>query len=162
MELRPIDHEAAALLCSQRWAALALAGPGGPTSSMVAYAPDPASGDVLLFLSGLAAHTRLLAETGRAALAVSAPDLGAGDPQELPRLSVAADATVLERGTAAFETAWPVYAARFPASEPRLALADFTLFRLVPTSARYVGGFARAASLDPGHLAAAVVAGGSR
>ena len=42
----------------------ALAGPDGPAASMVAYAADPATGDLLLFLSGLAAHTRLLAETG--------------------------------------------------------------------------------------------------
>ena len=156
MDRPTIEDEAARLLLEQRWAALALSGPDGPAASMVAYAVEPAMAGLLVFVSSLAAHTRLLAATGTAALAIGAPDLGAGDPQQLARLTLTATAAPLEREDADFAAAWPVYAERFPAAVPRLALADFALFRLSPTAAHFVGGFARAASVDPGRLAAAV------
>lgn len=160
MELRPIDREAAALLLAQRWAALAVSGPDGPGASMVAYAVEPSAGSLLLFLSGLAAHTAVLRESGRAAIVISVPDAGAGDPQELPRLSIEAVAAALPRDSEDFAAAWEVYASRFPAAAGRLALADFSLFRLSPTAARYVGGFARAAPVSPDRLAAALEAAG--
>jgi len=158
MDYRPIDDEMAGLLLGNRWAALALAPAAGPAVSMVAYAVEPGLRGILMFLSGLAAHTGILREEARAALAVTAPDLGAGDPQELPRLTLEGPVDVIGRESAGFAESWPVYAARFPAALPRLALADFALFRLVPAGGRYVGGFARAVDVGPERLAAAVSA----
>ncbi|MCJ7726870.1 MAG: pyridoxamine 5'-phosphate oxidase [Acidimicrobiia bacterium] len=156
MEHRPVYDEMAGLLLGNRWAALGLAPAPGPAISMVAYAVEPGVGGILLFLSGLASHTTILREEGRAALAVSAPDLGAGDPQELPRLALEGPVDAIPRDSAGFTESWPVYAARFPSALPRLALADFILFRLSPASGRYVGGFATAEDVRPELLAAAV------
>lgn len=158
MDYRPVDDEMAGLLLGNRWAALALAPAEGPVVAMVGYAVEPGLGGILLFLSGLAAHTGTLRKEARAALAVSAPDLGAGDPQELPRLTLEGPVEAVGRDVPEFARSWPVYAARFPAAVPRLGLADFALFRLVPVAGRYVGGFARAVDVSPGRLAAAVSA----
>lgn len=155
MEHRPIDLEMAALLLGNRWAALALDPEEGPAVSMVAYAVAP-DGTLLMFLSGLAAHTRVLQDRGIAALMIGAPDLGAGDPQELPRLALEGTVATIPRDSIAFAEAWPIYVARFPAAVPRLALADFVLFRMTPVRGRFVGGFARALDVHPERLAAAV------
>ena len=53
----------------------------------------------------------------------------------------------LEAETPEFEAAWEAYLDRFPAAAGRIALPDFILFRLDISSARFVGGFARAATL---------------
>jgi putative heme iron utilization protein len=155
MEHRPIDTEMASLLLANRWAALAVDPDDGPAVSMVAYAVE-ADGGLLMFLSGLAAHTRALLERRRAAVVVSAPDLGAGDPQELPRLSIAGPVAAIPRDSDEFAAAWSTYSGRFPAAIPRLALADFVLFRLSATGGRFVGGFARALDVHPDRFASAV------
>ena len=148
-------EEARELLWGQRWGALATVDAEGPLASMVAYAVEPGSGGLLLFLSGLAAHSRALAAEPRCSLVVGEADTGAGDPQTLARLTVRGEARVVARAAADFAVAWATYLARFPDAAPRVALADFQLYRLTPASARYVGGFARAASLSPADLRAA-------
>jgi hypothetical protein len=45
------------------------------------------------------------------------------------------------------------YLARFPESVEMFNFADFSLFVIQPASARFVGGFAQAASISPGTLA---------
>ncbi len=119
---------------------------------MVAYAPEVDLSGVLFFLSGLAEHTRNLMAHPRASLAVTEPDPGSGDPQELARATLYGTSEVVARGSSGFDEAWSVYVARFPAAAPRLGLADFDLFRLAVDEARYVGGFARAASVAPEEL----------
>lgn len=139
--------EVARLVRKQRWAALATIDAGAPLVSMVAYAPEPDLGGLYLFLSQLAAHTRNLLDEPRAALAISETDTGAGDPQTLPRVTLRGSVSVLDRESAAFAPAWTRYVERFPDAAPRVELADFLLFRFVPTDVRYVGGFARAVGL---------------
>ena len=139
--------EAARLILSQRWAALATACRGGPAVSMVAYAPEPDLGGLLMYLSGLAAHTRVLGSGADVALAITAPDPGDGDPQLLPQISLTGPVAPLEREAPGFTAAWEVYAARLPWAAPRLQLGDFVLFRFTPERARLVGGFGRAHSL---------------
>ena len=142
-----VHLEATKLLLEQRWAALATLHEGAPVASMVAYAVEPGLEGLLLFLSGLSAHTGDLLADPRASLAVSSPDTGAGDPQRLPRLGVQGRVTPLDRGSEEFARAGARYVERFPDAMPRFGLADFVLFRFVPEEARYVGGFARATSL---------------
>lgn len=143
----PLHLEVARLVLTQRWGAIATLHGGTPLASMVAYAPEPGLAGLLLFLSGLAAHTRNLADEPQTSLAVSEPDPGTGDPQTLPRVSLQGRVTAIPRETPEFESAWASYVARFPEAAPRLGLGDFVLLRLVVDEARYVGGFARAATL---------------
>lgn len=142
-----IAREAAALIARERWAALATLDVDRPMVSMVAYAAEPALAGLVLFVSGLAAHTRHLVADSRASLAITAPDTGEGDPQLLPRLTLQVTAIELPRGTDDFATSAVVYVRRFPDALPRFELGDFKLFRLVIDEARYVGGFARASTL---------------
>jgi putative heme iron utilization protein len=139
--------EAARLILDHRWAALAATGPDGPVASMVAYAPEVGLEGLLMYLSGLSAHTGLLRESPEAALVIFAPDPGQGDPQILPRVSLRGTVRVVDRSSADFGPAWERYARRFPWAAPRLSLGDFVLFRFEIVTARYVGGFARASTL---------------
>ena len=47
------------------------------------------------------------------------------------------------------QAAKAAYLARFPESVELFGFADFSLFVIGPTSARFVGGFAQATSLSP-------------
>jgi putative heme iron utilization protein len=148
----------ARLLLESRWGALAVVDEGRPAASMVAYAVEPGLNGLLMFLSGLSRHTRVLLADPAGSLVVGAPDLGTGDPQELPRLVLDGPVVALDRKGAGFEEAWASYHGRFPAAAPRLMLPDFVLFRLRPAAGRFVGGLGRAVNVDVERLRAGVAA----
>jgi putative heme iron utilization protein len=139
-----ITREAAALIRSQRWAALATLDEGRPLASMVAYALDLREGVLLFFLSQLAQHTRNMLESPQVSLAITEPDGGEDDPQRLQRVTLAGAVATVGRNTDAFHALAQTYVDRFPDALPRFELGDFHLFRFTPDDARYVGGFARA------------------
>lgn len=143
-----IQIEIARLLLSKRWGALATLNEGAPLASMVAYAPEPEIAGILMFLSGLSAHTRNLLDDPRCSLAVTEADPGKGDPQTLPRVSLQGRVQEISADLAGYAAAWTRYVERFPDAESRRGLGDFRLFRLVVEEARYVGGFARAVTLS--------------
>jgi len=151
-------REAARLILAVRWAALATTGDRGPLASMVSYAPEPGLQGLLMFLSRLARHTRNLATGPSGSLAISMPDRpDVIDPQTLPRLSVQGPVESIERTDPAFAEAWRIYVERLPTAAPRLQVGDFTLFRLIPEEARYVGGFAAARTIRGDALRSAAV-----
>ena len=147
---------AARLLASSRWAALAVVHDGAPAAAMTSYALSPGGDALFVHLSQMALHTRALLEEPRAALVVSAPDTGDGDPQTLPRLSLAGVALALVPGTPEYEAGRTAYVGRFPGAEERFSLADFVLFRFETAEARWVGGFGRALRMSGEQLAEAV------
>jgi heme oxygenase (biliverdin-IX-beta and delta-forming) len=140
-----ISREAAALVRAQRWAALATLDAGEPLASMVAYAIEAGGGALLFHLSQLAQHTRNLIAHAGCSLAISEPDTLEGDPQRLDRVVLVGAAAVLERTDEDYSAAAEAYVARFPDAQMRFELGDFLLVRFTPDTARYVGGFARAA-----------------
>ena len=146
----------ARLLASSRWAALAVVVEGAPSAAMTSYALAADGAALYLHLSQMALHTRALLTEPRAALVVSAPDTGDGDPQTLPRLSLSGVALALVPETPEYEAGRAAYVGRFPAAEERFALADFVLFRFEPSEARWVGGFARALRMTGAQLAEAL------
>jgi hypothetical protein len=146
----------ARLLASSRWAALAVVHEGVPAAAMTSYALSPDGTALYVHLSQMALHTRALLTEPRAALVVSAPDPGEGDPQRLPRLSLTGAALALVPGTPEYEAGRAAYVGRFPGSEERFALADFVLFRFEPSEARWVGGFGRALRMTGAQLAEAL------
>ncbi len=150
-----MEIDAARMLLASRWAALATLNDDGPAASMVAYVPEPDLSSVLLFLSGLAEHTRDLLAEPRVSLVISEADSGSGDPQTLARFTVRGIAEKIERNAPDFDDAWLRYLERFPDAAPRLALADFSLFRVTVVEGRYIGGFAQAGTIPFGRLAAA-------
>jgi heme iron utilization protein len=152
-----IVQEVLALLRRRRWAALAaLEEDGAPAASMAAYALDEENGELILHLSGLAAHTRMILARPRIALAVGDPDCAEGrpdnDPQLLARVSLSGPIHPIDRADPGYPAAKALYLARLPTAERLFALGDFRLFRFRPESLRYVGGFGRAASLGRSQL----------
>lgn len=143
-----IQIEIARLVFSKRWGALATLNDRAPLASMVAYAPEPEIAGILMFLSGLSAHTQNLLDDPRCSLAVTEADSGRGDPQTLPRVSLQGRVQEVPADLAGYASAWRRYVERFPDAESRRGLGDFRLFRLVVAEARYVGGFARAMTLS--------------
>jgi len=146
-----IDPDAVPVLrevvCGGRWACLATLRDGAPLASWVAYALDSAGGSLLMHLSRLAVHTRNLLADGRASLTVSFADDGREDPQELARVTLNGTVVRVAPEDPDYAAAKACYLARFPAAEQRFEFADFSLFRLPPAEARFVGGFARAYSV---------------
>ena len=145
----------AGLLRGQRQAGLGTLPGGAPFVSMVAYAAEPDFGGFLLHLSRLAPHTGALLADPRASLLVCEPDDGRADVQTLARVTLIGTAAPLDPAGEAYAAAQALYLARLPAAEMLFAFPDFALFRFVPSEARYVGGFARAFTMAPKHLAQA-------
>lgn len=144
------------LIEGRRQAALGTVDGGAPFVSMVLYALEPrarAAPALLIHVSGLSAHTRHLRADPRASLMVMQPDVGDGDPQALPRVTLQCLATPLTADDPGYAAARAAYLARLPTQEYLFAFPDFTLFRLEAQAARYVGGFARAFSLSADQLA---------
>jgi len=152
---RPEQHLMIHLIRHQRWAALATQGSDGPEASWVAYAPEPDCRGFLLHLSTLAAHTRNLLADPRVGLAISEPERTGEDPQQLARVMIQGQVAVLARDHPDYPQAVECYQTRLPDSLPRFELGDFLLLRLTPLRIRWVGGFARAYTLDGAGLQAA-------
>jgi len=147
---------AARLLASSRWAALAVVHEGAPAAAMTSYALAPDGAALYVHLSQMALHTRALLSEPRAALVVSHPDTGEGDPQTLPRVSLTGVALALVPGTPGHEAGRAAFEGRFPGAAERFALPDFVLFRFEPEEARWVGGFGRALRMTGTQLAEAL------
>lgn len=152
MNGQDLELDAARLVLSHRWAALATLSLDGPSASMVAYASESDLSSLVLFLSGLSEHTHNLTEEPRVALVISESDSGFGDPQTLARVSIKGVAEIIERTSIEFGRLWQTYIARLPEASPRLALGDFSLFRVAVGEVRYVGGFAQAGTISAGRL----------
>lgn len=141
----------AALITGQRQAALGTLADGAPFVSMVLYALDGAGTgqtSLLIHVSRLSPHTGQLLADPRASLMIAQPDTGEGDPQALPRVTVQTLASALRPEDSGYEQAKASYIARLPQSAFLFSFPDFTLFRLVPSEARYIGGFAKAFALS--------------
>lgn len=145
------------LLHSQRVASLATLGDdGAPTVSMVPFALWPQAGEVVIHISGLAAHTRHLQRQPRAALMVCQAEQ-AGEPvHALARVSIDVTALPCPADSAEQAAARAAYLARFPEAEPLTELGDFRFVRLIPLGARLVAGFGAARSVEAAELRAAM------
>jgi len=142
------------LLRETRWGALATARDGEPFASWVAFALEADGGGALLHLSRLAWHARYLLVNPHASLSLSEPDADAGaDPQQLARVSLQGAVEAIVRDTDTYVRARERYLARLPAAVGNFEFADFDLYRLHFTDARYVPGFGRAHRLDSAALA---------
>jgi heme iron utilization protein len=151
METQELSH-LAQMIRSRRWAALGTSVNNVPLASMVAYAPEPDFGGFLMLLSRLSLHTQHLLDNPRASLSVSELDSGSGNPQTLARISIQGRVEPVPPDDPRFEPFHDLYVKRLPMSEPLFGFGDFILFRLVPSEARYIGGFARAYTVSADEL----------
>jgi putative heme iron utilization protein len=137
------------LLQTQRVAALGtLDTDGFPFVSMVPFAVEPASAQLVIHVSGLAVHTRNLQTTPRVSLLVMQAEVTGEPVHALARVTLEGVATVLERESAAWRQARDAYLARFPDAQPMTELGDFMFVGVAVQGARQVAGFGAARSLD--------------
>ncbi len=147
----PAWWEARRIVRAGSAATLATQAGGQPFAALVTPA-TAVDGALLVLLSGLSEHTRQLRADGRCALLICG---GTDDPnpQAGPRVSVS--------GTAAPDPD-PASRARWLARHPYAAfyagLADFVLWRIEPSGANFIGGFARAFRLTREDLVSAPAA----
>lgn len=136
------------LLLSRRTAALGTRDADGEVFvSMVPFAIDPDAQELVLHVSGLAAHTGNLLRHPRVSLLVTAAEPDGEPVHALPRVTLDALASEAEPGSDAATRAKTVYLQRFPDAEMMTTLGDFRFVRLQVTGARQVAGFGAARSL---------------
>ena len=122
---------------------------GEPEASVVAAALDT-HGAFLIHVSGLAAHTRQLRETGRASVLLAEDENATTQPLARRRLTWRCTAEFLPPADPRFPTAVAAMRARFGATlQLTLALPDFHLVRLQPQSGRLIAGFGETYEVDP-------------
>jgi putative heme iron utilization protein len=133
------------LLRAARSGTLASAIDGQPFASLVTPATAP-DASVLLLLSDLSEHTRHLRVDGRCAVMVSG-EPGGPNAQTAPRVTITGIATIDPD---------PALRARWVAMHPYAAFyagfGDFNLWRVKPSGALFIGGFARAHRLRQADL----------
>ena len=144
-----LNHVLRALLRAQRVAALGtLSEDGLPFVSMVPFAIEPHSGQVVIHVSGLAAHTRNLQQFSAVSLLVMQAEQADAPVLGLQRVTLEGTAAVLEQDSALWHAARASYLARFADALPLTALGDFVFVGIDVTAARQVAGFGAARSLD--------------
>jgi hypothetical protein len=141
------------LLQTQQVAALGTLHQGQPFVSMVPFALLPGGTDFIIHVSQLAAHTKDMLASPQVSLLVIAPPAPEVIAQELARITVQGEAAPLAGGTPGHAAAKAAYLTRFPQSELMFGFSDFSLFAIVPSSIRFVGGFAQAMTISPETLA---------
>jgi heme iron utilization protein len=145
------------LITTQPLAALGTVQSGEPFVSMVPFAVEPNDGKLIIHVSTLAAHTKHMLENARVSILVVAapsPDVSA---QATPRVTIQGMAVQLDKASSEYEKAKAVYVQRFPQSLDLFGFADFSLFAIAPTSARFVAGFAQAMTMSAEEFLAALV-----
>ena len=136
------------LLLTRRTAALGTRNTEGEVFvSMVPFAIDPHSQQLVLHVSGLAPHTGNMQRHSRVSLLVTAAEPDGEPVHALPRVTLDAIATIAEPGSDAAAGARTVYLQRFPEAEMMTTLGDFRFVHLQVTGARQVAGFGAARSL---------------
>jgi hypothetical protein len=134
---------------------------GKPFASMVPFAATTAGGRLRLVVhvSGLAAHTRDMRSTPDVCLMMMAPESEAVPPQALPRVSITGRAAFIGTDDPEHGVLAGAYLGKFPEAADLFQFADFSIVAIEPASARFVAGFARAMTLTPESLTAAVAGG---
>jgi heme iron utilization protein len=137
-------HAVRELLLRGEVAALGTLHNGEPAVSMVPYALLPGTGQFVIHVSRLAAHTRDMQRHAGVGIMVAAERNQDSSAQALARVSLVATATLCTAESPEYTTARAVYLARFPTAEPMFGFGDFSLYLVSPRSVRFVGGFAQA------------------
>ena len=145
------------LVQSQRIASLGTLHEGEPYVSMVPFALLPEGSGFVIHVSQLSSHTRDMLESPGVSLLIVASESADTPPQARARVTVQGRAEQQDAvSSPGYAGARAAYQSRFPASVDIFELSDFSLFAIRPSSIRFIGGFAQAATIDPTAFAAAL------
>lgn len=135
------------LIRSSRVAALGTLRGGAPEVSMVPFAAAKDCTAFFLHISRLAHHTQNIRQDSRVSLMIAEPDDGTRNPQAFARVAIQGEALAIEHATTVYENTRAAYLAKLPEAAMTFELGDFSLYSIVPKSARFVAGFAQAYNL---------------
>jgi heme oxygenase (biliverdin-IX-beta and delta-forming) len=142
------------LLRTQRIAALGTLHEGEPYVSMVPFAILAQTGELIIHVSRLSSHTQDMLDSSRVSLLVVAPDSPETLAQALSRITIQGQAEQYLPSDPRQPPAREAYLARFPQAAAILELPGFSFFAIRPVSARFIGGFAQALTLEAEEFAA--------
>jgi putative heme iron utilization protein len=122
----------------------------GEPEASIAGAVLGEGGALIVYVSGLAAHTRNLRATARASVLIAEDESAATQALARRRLTLACTAAAVARDGPEFSPLVAAFRARFGATIDLLAaMPDFQLFRLAPQRGRLVVGFGQAFEIEP-------------
>lgn len=148
-------EEARTLVAASRAGSLAsLSEDGTPWSSVITFGATGA-GEPVLVVSTMAEHGRNLARESRASISIAEPVPEGADPLDHARVTLAGHVEVPQGAEA--EAALEAHAAHYPAARSYATYGDFTIYVLRVERVRWVGGFARMASVEPEDYTAATL-----
>jgi len=135
-----------ALIRRHRQATLAVvdAEAGEPVTAMVSYVEEADCAAVLIHLSNLSAHKRILQRNPVCSMLICEPDTGSGEVLSLARVALQATAEQLARDSEEYAAARGRFLEKLPSAQIMFSLPDFDLFRVRPHRARFIAGFGRA------------------
>lgn len=143
------EQTLAHIIRETRLAALGTLHDGEPNLAMVAYAFAEDFSAFYIHVSKLGKHTRDMEADPRVSLLIAQEDDHRADPQTLARLSLQATVEILPRNAPDYLLIKNRYLRRFPEAEQLFSLGDFNIWKITPTSGRYVAGFGRAFNIVP-------------
>ncbi|ASC70145.1 Pyridoxamine 5'-phosphate oxidase [Halomicronema hongdechloris C2206] len=127
-------------------------GEGQPHGSYAPFVMGPQR-EFYIFVSGLASHTRHLAETQRAAILLIEDEAQCSQIFARKQLTYRCTATFVDRHGACWQQLIDQFQQRFGDIIATLkSLADFQLVQLTPYEGRFVTGFGAAYDVDPNDL----------
>lgn len=129
---------------------LGTAAPDGTPDASVAATLLDADGAFVIYVSGLAAHTRHLRASPRASVLLLEPEIPPGNPLARRRLTFACRAEPVARDSSMHAGLVLAFRQKFGATIDVMAtLPDFQFFRLLPQTGRVVAGFGAAFEVNP-------------
>jgi heme iron utilization protein len=150
-----LNQSLRALLTHHRVAALAtLDDEGAPFVSMVPFAIDPVNATLVIHVSRLAPHTHQMLARPKVSMLVMQPEVEDTSVLALPRVTLQGTAEVIAVDDERWPGAQQAYLARFPQAEPMTHFGDFMFMGVKVSTARHVGGFGAARSLNASEVAA--------
>ncbi len=129
---------------------LGTAAPDGTPDASVAAALLDADGAFVIYVSGLAAHTRHLRANPRASVLLIESETTPGNPLARRRLTFACAAEPVARESTTHAALVLAFRQKFGATIDVVStLPDFQFFRLLPQTGRVVAGFGAAFEVNP-------------
>ena len=129
---------------------LGTAAPDGTPDASVAAALLDADGAFVIYVSGLAAHTRHLRANPYASVLLIEPETNPGNPLARRRLTFACAAEPVARDSTPHTEMVSAFREKFGVTIDVMApLPDFQFFRLLPQTGRVVAGFGAAFEVNP-------------
>ena len=137
------------LLRTKRSASLAtLTNQGEPFASMVPFAIDKKTANLVIHISEFAAHTRYIQQRPTASLMICTSEETNKPVHDLSRVTFAVKAAEPERDSEEWTYYRDIYLERFPDVEFMTHFKDFHFFVLEITRVRQVAGFGAAKTLN--------------